>query len=92
MEMKTKLYLTGLLFLPLVVVIFLLLLPLILIFGLIVMIFGRRVSRSFIKTASFQWQGASQEPEQNEDVVLDAEVIQSETVGEDNDISGRALR
>lgn len=88
--MKVEKLIAGLILLPFIVLLLLILLPLILFFGILSLVFRRPVGKTFIKTDSFQWN--TQQKERQDDDVIDVEVIHSENTGEKNDLSGRTLR
>lgn len=91
--MRIEKIIAGLLFLPFVLLLFVILFPLILIFGILSLLFMRKpMGFTFIKTASSKW-GTTQSgsSEQKEDII-DVEVINAENTGDQNDLSGRALR
>ena len=87
--MKLERLILGLLLLPLVIAIFVILFPLILIFGIIALFLRGNTVRTFVKTKTLRSQ--TSEPNREDDV-SDVEVIRSEDIGEKNDISGRSLR
>ena len=91
MNIKLEMFLLGALLLPVIVIILIVLFPLILFFGILSLITGKPLGRSFVKTASFQWKNPAA-PKQDDDDVIDVEVIRSENAGEQHDISGRSLR
>lgn len=89
--MYLKKLLLGLLLLPFILVVLIVFIPVILFFGILSVMFRRPMGTTFVKTATFRWQGKTAQPRQDEDVI-DVEVVRSEDTGEQNDISGRSLR
>ena len=89
--MRIERFILGLLLFPLVILFLIVLLPLILLFGIISIITGRQLGRSFVKSSYIRWQ-TQNAPKKEDDDIIDVEVIRSENTGEQNDISGRSLQ
>ena len=87
--MKLERLILGLLLLPFVLALFVILLPLIMIFGIIALVSRRNLVRTFVSTQTFRQQPSGQK---QDDDIIDVEVIRSEDAGEQNDLSGRHLR
>ena len=88
--MRVEKFILGLILFPLILCFLIILLPLIFLFGIISVLTGKSMGRSFVKTASFHWQ--TPPAQKTEDDVIDVEVIRSENTGDQNDISGRSLQ
>ena len=88
--MRIERFILGLILFPLILCFLIILLPLIFLFGIISVLTGRSMGRSFVKTAAFQWQ--TPPTQKTADDVIDVEVVRSENTGDQNDISGRSLQ
>ena len=85
--MRLEKLVLGLLLLPFLLFVVLILLPLILIYGAIMLLLHKPVHYTFRNTSS----AFKKTPQEGEEDVIDVEVIHSEPAGEKNEFSGRTL-
>ena len=87
--MKLEKFILGLLLFPLILVILLIFLPLVILYGAIMLMLRKPVHFSY---ASHPFFNRQKEQSSGNDDIIDVEVIQAEDVGEQNDSSGRSLQ